>query len=62
MNPPQAYMCSPSSKEKVSFNFMTVSQSAVILESKTINSVTVSIVYPSIRHEVMGLEAKIFVF
>ena len=35
---------------------------AVILESKKIKSVTVSIVSPSICHEVMGLDAMIFVF
>ena len=38
------------------------SPSAVILESKKIKSVTVSIVYPSICHEVMGLDAIILVF
>ena len=38
------------------------SPSAVILESKKIKSVTVSIVSPSICHEVMGLEAMILVF
>ena len=32
------------------------SPSAVILETKKIKSVTVSIVYPSICHEVMGLD------
>ena len=36
--------------------------SAVILESKKIKSVTVSIVSPSICHEVMGLDAMILVF
>ena len=36
--------------------------SAVILEPKKIKSVTVSIVSPSIYHEVMGLDAIIFVF
>ena len=35
---------------------------AVILESKKINSATVSIVSPSICHEVMGLDAMILVF
>ena len=34
----------------------------VILEPKKIKSVTVSIVSPSIRHEVMGLDATILVF
>ena len=38
------------------------SPSAVILEPKKINSVTVSIVSPSICHKVMGLEAMILVF
>ena len=38
------------------------SPSAVILESKKLNSVTVSIVSPSICHEVMGPDAMIFVF
>ena len=38
------------------------SPSAVILETKKINSVTVSIVSPSIFHKVMGLDAMILVF
>ena len=38
------------------------SPSAVILEPKKIKSVTVSIVSPSICHEVMGLDAMINVF
>ena len=38
------------------------SPSAVILEPKKIKSVTVSIVSPSICHEVMGLYAMILVF
>ena len=38
------------------------SPSAVILEPKKIKSATVSIVSPSICHEVMGLEAMIFLF
>ena len=38
------------------------SQSAVILEANKINSVTVSIVSPSICHAVMGPDAMIFVF
>ena len=38
------------------------SPSAVILEPKKIKSVTVSIVSPSIFHEVMGLDAMISVF
>ena len=38
------------------------SPSAVILEPKKIKSVTVSIVFSSILHEVMGQDAMIFVF
>ena len=38
------------------------SPSAVILEPKKIKSLTVSIVSPSVCHEVMGLDAVIFVF
>ena len=38
------------------------SPSAVILEAKKIKSVTVSIVSPSICHEVMELDAMILVF
>ena len=38
------------------------SPSAVILEPKKIKSVTVSIVPPSVCHEVMGLDAMILVF
>ena len=38
------------------------SKSAVILESNKIKSVTVSIVFPSICHEVMGPDAMILVF
>ena len=38
------------------------SPSAVILEPKKIKSVTVSIVSPAICHEVMGLNAMIFIF
>ena len=38
------------------------SPSAVILEPPKIKSVTVSIVSPSVCHEVMGLDAMIFVF
>ena len=38
------------------------SPSAVILEHKKIKSLTVSIVSPSICHEVMGLDAMILVF
>ena len=38
------------------------SPSAVILEPKKIKSITLSIVSPSVHHEVMGLDAMIFVF
>ena len=38
------------------------SPSAVILEPKKINFVTVSIVFPSICHEVVGPDAGIFIF
>ena len=38
------------------------SPSAVILEPKKIKTVTVSILVPSICHEVMGLDAMILVF
>ena len=38
------------------------SPSAMIVEPKKIKSVTVSIVFSSICHEVMGLHAMIFIF
>ena len=38
------------------------SPSAVILEPKKIKSVALSIVFPTICHEVMGLDAVILVF
>ena len=38
------------------------SPSAVILESREIKSVTAFIVYPCIFHEIMDLDAVIFVF
>ena len=38
------------------------SPSAVILEGKKIKSVTLPIVFPSICHEVMGLDVMIFIF
>ena len=38
------------------------SSSAVIVEPKKIKSLTVSIVFPSVFHEVMRLDAMIFVF
>ena len=49
-------------KEQVSFNSWLQSPSAVILEPKKIKSFTVSIVFPSTCHEVMGLDAMILVF
>ena len=52
--------CLPSSK-RLSVSWLQ-SPSAVILESKKIKSVTVSIVSPSICHEVMGPDALILVF
>ena len=51
-----------SSKEQVSLNLWLLSLSAVILEPKKIKSVTVSIVSPSIHHEVMGPDAVILGF
>ena len=38
------------------------SPSEVILEPRKIKSATVSTVFPSVCHEVMGLDAMIFVF
>ena len=38
------------------------SPSAVILEPKNMKPLTVSTVYPSVYHEVIGLDAMIFVF
>ena len=38
------------------------SPSAVILEPKKIKSLTISIVYPYVCHEVMGSDDMIFVF
>ena len=51
-----------SSKEKMSFGSWLQSPSAVILEPKKIKSDTVSILSPSICHEVMGPDAMILVF
>ena len=45
-----------------SFNFITASPSAVILEPKKVKSDTASPVSPSIFYEVMGLDAMILVF
>ena len=49
-------------KSKCLLNLWLQSPSAVILEPKKIKSVTFSIVFPSICHEVMGLDAMIFIF
>ena len=46
----------------MSFNFTSQSPFAVMLETKNIKSVTISIVSPSVCHDVMGLDAMIFVF
>ena len=46
----------------MSFNFMAAFTTAVILEAKKIKSITVSIVSPSICHELMGLDAMTLVF
>ena len=50
----------PRSKRLLDFRWLK-SSSAVILELKKIKSVTVSIVSPSICHEVMGPDAMILV-
>ena len=46
----------------MSFNFMAAVTITVILEPKRITSLTVSVVSPSIYHEVMGPDAMILVF
>ena len=51
-----------SSKEQVFLISWLQSPSEVILEPKKIKPVTVSIVSPSICHEVMGPDATIFNF
>ena len=45
----------------MSVNFMAAVTICVILEPKKIKSLTVAIVSPSVCHEVMGLDAMIFV-
>ena len=50
------------SKEKASLISWLQSLSAVTLEPKKIKSVTISTFFPSIFHEVMGLDAMIFAF
>ena len=49
-------------RRKHLLNSWLQSPSAVILQPKKMKSVTVSIVFPSICHEVMGLDAMISVF
>ena len=49
-------------KEQVSFNFMAVVTICSDSGAKKIKSLAVSIVPPSICHEVMGPDAMIFVF
>ena len=49
-------------RNKHLLNSWLQSPSAVILEPPKINSLTVSIVSPSICHEVMGLDVMILVF
>ena len=49
-------------RSKCLLNSWLQSLSSVILEPKKRKSVTVSIVSPSICHEVMALDAMIFVF
>ena len=57
------YVChSFYSKEQASFNFVAADTIWVILKCKKIKSVAVSIVSPSICHEVMGPDAMILVF
>ena len=49
-------------RSKCLLKLWLLSPSAVILEPPQIKSVTVSIVSPSICHEVMGQDAMTFVF
>ena len=51
-----------SSKEQVSYNFMAAVTICSDFGAQQIKSVTVSIVSPSMSHEVMGPDAMIFVF
>ena len=48
--------------EQVSFNFMAAVTICSDFGAQEIKSLTVSIVYPSICHEVMGPDATILVF
>ena len=49
-------------RSKYILNSWLQSPSALILEPKKIKSVTVSIVFPSICHEVVGPDATVLVF
>ena len=49
-------------KEQESFDFMTIVTLCSDFGDQKIKSVTVSIVSPSVCHEVMGSDAKILVF
>ena len=51
-----------SSKEQVSFKFMAAVTICSDFRAQKIKSLTVSIVSPSICHEVMGPDARIFIF
>ena len=51
-----------SSKEQASFNFMAVVTICSDFGAQKIKTDTVSIVYPSTGHEVMGPDAMILVF
>ena len=51
-----------SSKEQASFNFMAAVTICSDLEPKKIKSVIVSVVSPSIWHEVIGPDTMIFMF
>ena len=51
-----------SSKEQTSFNFMAIVSISSAFGAQENKSVTVSIVFPSICYEVMGLDATIFIF
>ena len=51
-----------SSKEQASFNFMAAVTICSDFGAPKIKSVTVAIVFQSVCHEVMGLDAMILVF
>ena len=50
------------SKEQVSFNFMALATICSDFGAKKMKCVTISIVSPSICHEVMGPDAMILVY